>query len=116
VHLWLKTGHKLYEADPYDKRLVKALVIEFLKTENAQACSRCEDDKGAFIGCTSIKSWMGDYYLNCKKFDACAKCSLSDGFKQEQKEAEKVLRARAPSVDVQTRSGRVTQAPAKYEL
>jgi hypothetical protein len=114
VHLWLKTGHKLYEADPYDKRLVKALMIKFLRTENTQAYSRCEDDKRAFIGYTSIKSWMGGCYLNCKKFDACAQYSLSDGFKQEEKEAKKVLRARTPSVDIQTRSGRVTQVPAKY--
>ena len=112
--MWLKAGHKLYEADPYDKRLIKALVIEFLGTENTEACERCEDGKGAFMGCTSIKSWTGSCCSNCKKFDACAQCNLSDGFKQEQKEAEKVLRARAQSVDTRTRSGRATQTPAKY--
>ena len=32
-----------------------------------------------------------------KKFDACTRCSLSDGFKQEQKEVEKIERGRSQS-------------------
>jgi hypothetical protein len=51
---------------------------------------------------------------NCKKFDACAQCSRSDGFKQELKEVEKVERTRSQAVGITTRSERSTQAPVKY--
>jgi hypothetical protein len=113
---WLKSGHNLFERDPYDKRLVKAIVIQVFGTRNNEACGRCKDDKGAFLGCISIKSWMDGCCSNCKKFDACAQCSVSDGFKQEQKEVEKVLQASSESVNVTTKGGRATQAPAKYSL
>ena len=69
---WLKSGHNLYERDPYDKRLMKAIIIQLLGTENEEACDRCEEDKGAFVGCRSIKSWMDGCCANCKKFDAGA--------------------------------------------
>ena len=113
-HFFLKEGHKLYERDPYDKRLIKAIVIELLGKENDEICGRCEEGRGSFVGCTSIRSWMDGCCSNCKKFDACAQCSLSDGFKQEQKEVEKVERAQSQAVGITTRSGRSTQAPAKY--
>jgi uncharacterized protein DUF3716 len=113
-HFFLKAGHNLYERDPYDKRLIKAIIIELLGKENEEACSRCEEGKGAFVGCTSIKSWMDGCCSNCKKFDACAQCSMSDGFKSEQREIEKVEKEQFESVDVTTRSGRQTLAPAKY--
>jgi hypothetical protein len=111
---WLKSGHSLFERDPYDKRLIKAIVIQVFGTKNNEACGRCQDDKGAFLDCISIKSWMDGCCSNCKKFDACAQCSVSDGFKQEQKEVEKVLQASSESVNITTRGGRASQAPAKY--
>jgi Protein of unknown function (DUF3716) len=113
-HFFLKAGHNLFERDPYDKRLIKAVIIEVLKRENQEGCTRCEDGKGSFVGYTSIKTWMDGCYSNCKKFDAYTQCSVSDGFKQEQKEVEKVMQEHSQSVDIITRSGRQTQAPAKY--
>ena len=53
---WLKSGHNLYERDPYDKRLIKAIIIQLLRTENEEAYDRYEEDKDVFIGCRSIKS------------------------------------------------------------
>lgn len=114
MHLFLKKDHKLYERDPHDKRLIKAIMIELLGKVNDEACTRCKEGKGSFVGCTSIKSWMGGCCSNCKKFDACTQCSLSDGFKEEQKEVEKVEQAQSESVSLTTRSGRSTHAPAKY--
>jgi Protein of unknown function (DUF3716) len=113
-HFFLKAGHNLFKRDPYDKRLIKAVIIKVLERENQEGCTRCEDGKGFFIGCTSIKTWMDGCCSNCKKFDACTQCSVSDGFKQEQKEVEKVMQEHSQSVDITTRSGRQTQAPAKY--
>jgi Protein of unknown function (DUF3716) len=113
-YFFLKEGHNLYERDPYDKRLIKAIIIELLGTVNKDACERCQEGRGAFVGCTSIKSWMDGCCSNCKKFDACTQCSVSDSYKQEQKEAEKVTRERSQSMDITTKSGRATRAPAKY--
>ena len=53
---WLKSGHNLYERDPYDKRLIKAIIIQLLGTENKETYDRCEEDKDAFVSCRSIKS------------------------------------------------------------
>jgi Protein of unknown function (DUF3716) len=111
---FVKEGHNLYERDPYDKRLIKVIIIKLLEKENNEACERCVEGKGAFLGCTSIKSWMDGCCSNCKKFDACAQCSVSDSYKKEQKEVEKIMRERSESVELTTRSGRVTQAPSKY--
>jgi hypothetical protein len=111
---WVKSGHNLYERDPYDKRLVKAVIIQLFGGENEEPCERCAEGKGPFLSCRSIKSWGCGCCGNCKKFDACAECSLSDGFKQEQREAEKALKACPQLVSTTTRSGRRTQAPAKY--
>ena len=69
---WLKSGHSLFKRDPYDKRLIKVIVIQVFRTKNNEACGRCKDDKGAFLGCISIKSWMDGCCSNYKKFDACA--------------------------------------------
>ena len=111
---WVKSGHNLFERDPYDKRLVKAIIIQLLGGENEPACERCQDGKGPFFGCRSIKSWGYGCCANCKKFDACVQCSVSDGFKQEQREAEKALKDCPQPVSTTTRSGRATKAPAKY--
>jgi hypothetical protein len=53
---WLKSGHNLYERDPYDKRLIKAIIIQLLGTQNEEVCERYAEGKGAFISCMSIKS------------------------------------------------------------
>jgi len=113
---WVKSGHNLFERDPYDKRLIKAIIIQLLGGENKPACERCQDGKGPFFGCRSIKSWGCGCCANCKKFDACSLCSVSDGYKQEAKEAERILRAYSPSISITTKSGRITQAPTKYSL
>jgi hypothetical protein len=68
--LYLKIGHNLYKKDPYDKRLIKVIMIKLLGKENEEGCERCEDRKDIFMGCTSIKSWMDGCCLNYKKFDA----------------------------------------------
>ena len=93
---------------------MKAIIIQLLGTENEEECERCEEGKGAFLTCRSIKSWMDGCCANCKKFDAGAKCSLSGGYKQEQREAEKALKDCPEPVSTTTRSGRATKAPAKY--
>ena|SRR5437763_2272713 len=111
---WVKSGHNLYERDPYDKRLIKAVIIQLFGGENEEPCERCAEGKGPFFGCRSIKSWGYGCCANCKKFDACVQCSVSDGFKQEQREAEKALKDCPQPVSTTTRSGRATKAPAKY--
>jgi hypothetical protein len=54
--LYLKIGHNLYKKDPYDKRLIKAIIIKLLGKKNEERCERYEDKKGVFMSCTSIKS------------------------------------------------------------
>jgi hypothetical protein len=66
------------------------------------------------MGYISIKTWIDGCYSNYKKFKAYAQCSVSDGFKQKQKEVKKVMREHSQSVDIIIKSGRQTQAPAKY--
>ena len=53
---WLKSGHNLYEKNPYDKRLIKAIIIQLLGIENKEVYDRCEEDKSIFISYRSIKS------------------------------------------------------------
>jgi Protein of unknown function (DUF3716) len=55
-HFFLKAEHNLFERDPYDKRLIKAVIIKVLGRENQEDCIRCEDGKGSFMDCTSIKT------------------------------------------------------------
>ena len=53
---WLKSGHNLYKRDPYDKRLIKAIIIQLLGTQNKEAYERYTEGKGTFISYISIKS------------------------------------------------------------
>jgi hypothetical protein len=69
-------GHNLYERDPYDKRLIMAIIIALLGKENEKEHDRCEKGKAAFVGCISMKSWMNGCCSNCKKSDACAQYSM----------------------------------------
>ena len=57
---------------------------------------------------------MDGYYTNYKKFDAGTKCSLSDSYKQEQREVKKALKDYLEPINIITRNRRETKAPAKY--
>src|SRR5450755_4260008 len=69
---FIKEGYNLYERDPYDKRLIKVIIIKLLGKKNNEACERYVKGKGAFLGYTFIKSWMDSCCFNYKKFDTCA--------------------------------------------
>jgi hypothetical protein len=53
---YLKKSYKLYKRDPYDKRLIKTIIIKLLEKENDEICGRYKEKKGFFFGCTFIKS------------------------------------------------------------
>jgi hypothetical protein len=110
---WIKKDHNLYKRDPYDQRLVKAIIIKVFGTVNEEKCNRYEERKGLFMRCTSIKAWINGCYSNYKKFNCYTQCSLINGFKKEQKLAVKINEG-TEKVDAQTRSGRNVQKPAKY--
>jgi Protein of unknown function (DUF3716) len=55
-YFFFKAEYNLFKRDPYNKRLIKAVIIKVLGRENQEGCIRCEDGKGSFIGCTSIKT------------------------------------------------------------
>jgi hypothetical protein len=112
---WIRSGHELYERDPYDPRLIKAIIIEVFGTVNEDVCTRCGEGKGPFMQCTSIKTWVEGCCSNCKKFDCCSQCSLTSSFKTQEKLAEQMTKGQE-KVDAVTRSGRNTQKPAKYGL
>ena len=57
---------------------------------------------------------MDECYANCKKFNVDIKYSLSDGYKQEQREAEKMLKDYLKSMSIIIKSRRETKASAKY--
>jgi hypothetical protein len=46
---WIKSSHELYERDPYDLRLIKAIIIKVFKTVNKNIYTRCREGKGLFI-------------------------------------------------------------------
>ena len=40
---WVKSGHNLYERDPYDKQLIKAVIIQLFGGENEEPCEQCAE-------------------------------------------------------------------------
>jgi hypothetical protein len=110
---WIRSGHELYEGDPYDPRWIKAIIIEVFRTVNKDVCTRCGEGKGTFLQCTSIKAWVEGCCSNCKKFDCCSQCSLTSSFKTQEKLAEQMTKGQEMVKEV-TWSGRNTQKPAKY--
>ena len=46
---WIRSGHELYERDPYDPRLIKAIIIKVFGTVNKDVYTRCGEGKGLFM-------------------------------------------------------------------
>jgi hypothetical protein len=46
---WIRSGYELYERNPYDLRLIKAIIIKVFKTVNKNVYNRCREGKGLFI-------------------------------------------------------------------
>jgi hypothetical protein len=57
--IWRSLSDTWDKRDPYDKRLIKAIIIKLLGKENNEACKRCVERKGLFSATHLLKvRWM----------------------------------------------------------